>query len=203
MDQNLQQQIKTRIAELPDDVQKAILSADLDTRIQAIGNKHHLHIDQTGKLGDETLLVMLAFSDPNEFVGHLENGLGVSRAEAEGIAQDVSNDVFMPIRESMKEYLEEKSLLETLVGEGGTTPTPAPASKNSPQAPNPATKPPTAAPQPPMPLASHPHDLMLVEKTITTPPTPPTTQAPSPAVAAPPPPKPANYKADPYREPPV
>src|SRR3989344_4190275 len=209
MEQGVQKQVQARIEELPEDVQKAIMAADLDRRIQAIGNKHHLHIDQIGKLEDETLLVMLAFTAPSDFASHIQNKCGMSQADAEALATEISNEIFMPIRKSRQDFVEQKSLLNTLTEETtqpqavvstvpstpartapsvSAAPTPAPAT-TPPAAQKPSVPPagaPAPASKPQVPLAPHPHDLMLVEKPVTTPATPP---------------KPDNYKSDPYREP--
>ncbi len=80
----------------------------------------------------------------------------------------------------------------------------APSMKPSTPPPPAASAPITPAIKPQVPLAPHPHDLTLQEKTITTPATPPKAAPAAPASSTPgpaAPQKPANYPADPYREP--
>ncbi len=217
----LTQQIQARLAELPLDVRQAVESAGLDSHVQTIGNKHQLHIDQTGKLQNETLLVMLGFTSTSDFVGNLAAHVGVPAEKASAIAADINNEIFGPIRESLKKIsgqapaqaaaapsIAPKPPAPAMPAAAAPKPTvPAPSTppvtiKPPPSMPPPMPQAPAAKPQ--VPLAPHPHDLMLVEKTVTTPATPPKSPAPAapaPASATPAPPKPDNYKSDPYREP--
>ena len=179
MDQDLEQKVRARMEELPADVRQAILSAELEKKVQAIGGKHRLHINQIGKLEDETLLVMLAFSDPAEFADNLAKQLQVPQEQAEAIAGDVSNEIFVSIRKSMQDFVEGQTMLEALANEPK-----APQVTKSVQPPTT----PAPAPVPKLPVAPpqlHPADMMLTQKTVTMPPS-----------------KPTNYKTDPYREPP-
>lgn len=205
MDQALEAQVQQRLKELPEEIRMAVLSADLDRKIQSIGQKHKLHIDQIGNLEDETLLVMLGFSDPVEFMDQLVERLSVTPVEASLISADVVHDVFMPIRESMRLWAERKKLTK----DADTTPVPTnsvssvvmPSSK-PPPVPTPIAAPsaPASAPAPkPAPELSS-IDSMLSQKQVTPPAgaaTPPQTP-PAPVLN---PEQPQNYKADPYREP--
>ena len=109
MDQDLEKKVAQRLAELPADVRVAVQSADLGKKIQVIGRKHNLHVDQTGNLEDETRLVMLGFADPAEFVDQIVREALVEPARADMIAADIANDIFMPIRESMKRWAETRA----------------------------------------------------------------------------------------------
>ena len=172
MEQDLEQQIKERFAKLPPAVQQAIQSADFEGKLQAIGTKNGLHIDQVGDLQDETLLVMMGMSDPGEFAKRIEERLHLPSPKASEISGEISNEVFMPIRTSMQEFMEEEEHASS-----------AEVVKNALAA--------SAAAQPkPKPDFSVAEG-MLQAKTIST---PATKQEP---------PKPANYSADPYREPPL
>ena len=200
MDQDLTKKIKDRLEELPEDTRKAVQSADVDKKIQEIGAKNALHLDQIGNLGDETYMVMLGFTDPAEFAENLAKELNVPKEKAEAVAQDVSASLFVPIRESMQQFMEERALHEAILEEGK-----APAVQTLPTAPIAITKPLI----PPVPVTKptqpHPADLMLTQKTVTTAPTTPKPAAPpAPPQAtkpATPPVTPQPYKADPYREP--
>lgn len=170
MDDELTKKIQLRLAELPLDIKQAVESSDLDKKIQGIGVKFQLHLDQLGGLEDETLLVMLGFENSENFIDKLIKSMSLPRTQAEAIAAEINREIFTPIRESLKKIS-----------------APSQASQTPPPAQN------TPAAIPPVPLAPHPHDLMLVEKTVTTP--------IKPATPAAPPPKPQNYPKDPYREP--
>lgn len=227
MDETLQKQIQARFEELPADVQEAIRSSHMDQKLQEIGAKHALHLDQIGELSDEVYLVMLGFSDPSAFPQQLATQLRLPEDKAGAIAKEVSESLFIPIRKSMQQFAEERAVHSALVKEAGPAPVVAPApaapiaTPAAPSAPAPVVqKAPTPAPTTPsapivQPKELHPADMMLSQKTVTvapsaaapaasTPAAPaaaskPAAAAPAPAKNEPPAPKP--YAADPYREP--
>ncbi len=125
------------MAELPPDVRSAIESAEWEDKLCILGQKHALHIDQMGGLEDETLLVMLGFAAPEEFAANIAEQLHVPAEKAQVLALEVNTEVFLPIRESMKRFMEARA----------NTPAPAP------QAPagTPATPPAPTPPPPPAP----------------------------------------------------
>lgn len=197
MEQSLQDRVQKRLSELPIDVREAIQSADLSKKIRAIGQKYELHIDQEGSLEDEVLLVMLGFADPGEFDDKLAQALAINPAQAATITTDVVNDIFIPIRESMKKWAEERA-------------------KEAPQVV--ATS--TAAPKPAQDLAAA--EVILAHKQVSAPAAPVPPSQPAAADTKPAAPatanasasmkapetaqksaeiKPQPYKADPYREP--
>ncbi len=104
MDENLQQTLQQRMAELPPNVQEAIRSADFTKKLQSIGQKYLLHIDQLGTLESEVLMVMLGFVKPEDLVGNIVSELKVPLVTANLITTDVSQELFLPIRESMKKF---------------------------------------------------------------------------------------------------
>jgi hypothetical protein len=203
MDLDLQQRVQKRLTELPQDVQAAIHSSDLAQKVQAIGKKNNLHVDQMGKLEDEVYLVMLGFADPGEFADTLAAELGVTSAQAASVANEVGNEIFMPIRASMQEWSESKivqddaALVSTALGTKKDTVSPQEPSATVPNAPLvskipplPSTPPPATAPTPAPATAVDltAAEAMLAEKKVTA---PQKTEVP----------KPQQYKADPYREP--
>lgn len=179
MEEDIQKQIEARLAELPKDIQEAVLSTDLSSRIQAIGAKYQLHVDQIGILEEEVMMVMLGFSNPATFAEQLVEALQITPDVAGQLAQDIAGAIFLPIRESMQAFIDSQPEQEEL-------------EKNSdrPQAPDLSTLeilPPKTLPE--LPKA----EVALSQPTaVTTPlaPQPPAPQAPK------------KYSTDPYREPP-
>jgi uncharacterized protein YciI len=224
MDNELEKQIQARFEELPEDVQKAIQSEDIEKKLTAIGTKHQLHIDQLGALGDETRMVMMGFVDPGEFAQGIAQQLNLDQAKAVAVANDVSTELFVPIRESMQQYMDERALQETLIQQvktpipeqeeksvvmpsqvAKTSSLPVAASSALPSTPSTTSTPtptvPTMTPSSsvPTPAANTPAvcsaDVMLSQTTVSL----PVDQAGAPKT--PETPKPVPYKADPYREP--
>ena len=88
-------------SKLPSDLKTAIYSADSSTAIENISKKYGLHIDQMGKLAEETGLVMLGVTHPKDFISNLAGRLGVDQLTAKSIARDVNEQIFKKVRESL------------------------------------------------------------------------------------------------------
>lgn len=98
---------------LPEDIKEAMFDVDSADNIKSIGQKHKLHIDQTGELSTQIGHVMLGVLSPSEFVRSLADKLNISTNTARDITEDVNIKIFGPIRESLKEVhkiREEKDL---------------------------------------------------------------------------------------------
>jgi hypothetical protein len=190
MEQDTAAQIEKRLAELPEDVRNAVLSVEWEEKVRAIANKNALHIDQSGALGDTTLMAMLGFFSMADLSSHIAEGLNIPADKASAIATEVTNEVFMPIRDSLRKFTESAKAPEPA----------APVAAAPVSAPIPPPK-----PKPDLSAA----ESMLETKTVSTPVVPPVVTPATPV--APPtaplvkeePPKPTNYSADPYREAPV
>lgn len=92
-----------RFQHSPAEVQKAIANSDTETKITAIGQRHGLHVDQVGELADETGLVMLGLTHPDQFIPHLKSRLNLDENKAGAVAQDVNVEILSAIRESIKQ----------------------------------------------------------------------------------------------------
>ncbi|MEI6864002.1 MAG: hypothetical protein WCK46_01340 [Candidatus Adlerbacteria bacterium] len=192
-EKTIQEKIKERLAELPQDVQDAVLSADMGTHIHSIGQKHGLHIDQIGKLEDETMLVMLGFFDADTFNQQIQDQLAIPAEDAAAIAGEVSDTVFAPIRESLKNFVTNKATPEKVEQNSALpavqiAPLPAVTALSAPAV--------ASVPAISMPVA----EKMLTEKTVVVAPTMPAPALVQNTPAQPTTPRPI-YKTDPYREP--
>ena len=94
--------IPINIENIPVDVQEAILSVAVGQTIKGIGNNYSLHVDKMGELLDETGLVMIGSTHPKNYIKNLERRLSVDYDTAKKIATDINEQVFRPIRESLK-----------------------------------------------------------------------------------------------------
>jgi hypothetical protein len=105
MDQNQPQQdiqIEQRLAELPEDVRAAVLSVEWEGKVAAIAARHKLHLDQAGVLADVTLMAMLGMVTLDNYPARLAADFSLPPQEAQAIAKEVSDEVFVSIRESLK-----------------------------------------------------------------------------------------------------
>lgn len=193
-------QLQERLAQLPEDVRSAVLSVEWEQKVQAIGARHQLHIDQVGALGDATLMAMLGMFDLSEYPARLGQDVKVPADQAAAIAKEVSDEIFMPIRESLKKVTAQQGPAQP------NPPTPAPQPMAQPA----VAAQPALAPKPKPDLSAA--ETMLSASVVTPPVAPAsapvTPAAATPAATVPPAPapnqtKPQAYTTDPYREPPV
>lgn len=118
------EEIQKKFDSLPPDVKDLVYGADMLSVIQKVGERYKLHIDQLTTLEAETADVLTGFSKPEEFVANLVASLSVDRTQAESIAKEINDSLFIKIRESMKKVYEQSK-----EGPGATSnvqPVPAP-----------------------------------------------------------------------------
>jgi hypothetical protein len=109
----IEKRVKERFATLPKKLQEAIQGADVSEKLRAIALKHKLHIDQGQELENETLLVMLGFDVVEHFKENIKKALRIQEELAEAITTDVHNDIFLSIRELLKESTTPQEKTET------------------------------------------------------------------------------------------
>ena len=99
------QQLNTlldRLDKLPPQLKDAIFSNVNAEKMFDIGKRHGLLIDKVGEMTNETGLLMLGVTHPDEFVGNLAERLQVDRASASKIADDINREIFAPVREHLR-----------------------------------------------------------------------------------------------------
>lgn len=102
----LQETIKEKLASLPPALRQVIDDPKTRERMRAIAEKHELHLDQGVLLENEVTLVMLGLEDVKSFSGNIKRELNVTEEVANAITADVAEEVFLPLREALKEVLE-------------------------------------------------------------------------------------------------
>ena len=93
---------------LPEQLKDAIVSVDNARIINGVGRKYGLHIDQIGGLAEETGYILLGVVHPTEFVSNLSKRLGIDRVVASQIASDINYQIFLKIREVLKDVQDKK-----------------------------------------------------------------------------------------------
>ena len=102
MEKTIDEVIKDGIAKLPPYIKRAIGEVRPTEKMRLIGEKHGLHLDQQTVMEREVMLAMLGLVEGGDFVDVLAREGGVSAATAQAVATDISNQIFIPIREVMK-----------------------------------------------------------------------------------------------------
>lgn len=106
MDGETQKIIEEQMKKLPADVKEAIISVDYQEKLQEITKRQKLLIDQAGKLEMETTLVMIGLEPLTDYIENIQRELGVQIMQAKEIAMDVSENIFKPIRDSLRQMNE-------------------------------------------------------------------------------------------------
>lgn len=139
---DIQQIIKDRYKELPEDIQQAIKNTNLAEKFMVIANKHSLRIDQNGSLQTETLLVMLGLEPSEDYVDNVQKALEVSRNEAQSIAEDVNKEILGSIRSTIQSIEEKQEKQESnSIQQTPKSPPPPPIPANPIPTPPPPTNP--------------------------------------------------------------
>lgn len=94
--------IKEQFKKLPKDIQDAILAVDLRDKLKMVSDKHKLLVDKAGVLENETMLVMLGLENHSAYPESIKKELGITSEQAQEITKDINEQIFLPIRESLK-----------------------------------------------------------------------------------------------------
>lgn len=97
-----EEQIKELFEKLPEDVRGTVTSVEVENKLQQLANKYRLHVDKVDELFDETTLVMLGITRPNNYQKNLERRLEIPEDTARDLVGEVNGQIFGSIRESMK-----------------------------------------------------------------------------------------------------
>ncbi|OGF63504.1 hypothetical protein A2926_02510 [Candidatus Giovannonibacteria bacterium RIFCSPLOWO2_01_FULL_44_40] len=102
VDNKKRQAISEALEKLPEDLHKALFAPETTDSVQAVGKNAGLMIDKIGEFADETGLVMLGITPPSDYVKNLTRRLGVEQEKAKAIAEEINQQIFKPVRESLK-----------------------------------------------------------------------------------------------------
>jgi len=108
MTDKLQQTIKEELAKLPQENQNAINALDWVKITEEIGKKNLLTESEINDLQVETLLIMVDLEDPKAYANNIENNIDTSKEEAEKIAGEVTEKIFIPINNILVEIIKKR-----------------------------------------------------------------------------------------------
>src|SRR3989338_820167 len=97
--------LKERFLQLPQPLRKAIISADIEDRLQKLSESNKLHIDLWQKLENEVMLALLGFQPVDKLEENIKNEVGVPAETASALAEDIAEKIFLPIREELQREL--------------------------------------------------------------------------------------------------
>jgi len=97
-----EEQIAQMYDNLPEDLKDAIFGLEMNEIVEKIGRENQLNIEQIGDLANETGMVMLGVTHPNEFIGNLADRLEVDKEKARAIGGEINEQIFKKVRESLR-----------------------------------------------------------------------------------------------------
>lgn len=101
--------LKKRFAQLPQVVQDAITSADVEKHLRALADTHKLHLDQWELLENEVMLALLGVQPAESLAQNIKSEVGIPQEDAAALAADISRLVFEPVREQLERSLSNPS----------------------------------------------------------------------------------------------
>ena len=102
------EELLAAFSKLPEDLQLAIWDLDIEGSIGDIGIGNHLQVDQMGILADHVALSIIGLEPVSDLAKNLIE-LGVSGEVINKIVGEVNQEIFLPIRDSMRQMEEAKA----------------------------------------------------------------------------------------------
>lgn len=97
--------LEERFARLPAVIQNAITSADVESHLRELANRHQLHLDQWNLLENEVMLTLLGMQEMSALKDNIVKTVGVSDEVGKALADDIAQVVFQPIRNELERQL--------------------------------------------------------------------------------------------------
>lgn len=100
--------IEEKFNSLPEEIQDIIYSPVTERTITEIGEKYQLHLDKVDVLIEATEDIMTGDVRANDFISHIVKTLEIPQETAEKIGQEIDQQVFEKIRDSIKSLHKEE-----------------------------------------------------------------------------------------------
>lgn len=104
-DKEFSSTIKERFAQLPKVVQDAITSADIEKHLRDLANTHKLHVDQWEALENQVMLTLLGLESSDDLEKNIKNEVVLPDDIAKLLVEDISKNVFEPVRIQLEQQL--------------------------------------------------------------------------------------------------
>lgn len=112
MEENIDNVMKERFKQLPEALQEAITSAEVEKLLRGLADQHRLHLDQWQILENEVIMTLLGLRAADELEEHIKKEVRTDEKTAQALARDIALKVFAPIRKELEEVLNRPSTLE-------------------------------------------------------------------------------------------
>lgn len=95
--------LEEKFQTIPDRVKEAILSTEVNQKLQDIVNEHRLQFDEGEELTKEIGYVMLGLKSPDNFIKNVQMATGLDEKTAQTIVAEVNEKIFKEIKDSLRE----------------------------------------------------------------------------------------------------
>ncbi len=109
--------LEEKFQTIPDKVREAILSTEVNQKLQEIVAKYQLQFDEGEDLTKEIGYVMLGLKSPNDFVKNVQNATDLDEKTSKKIVEEVNERIFKEIKDSLKEVHREETQTEEVEDE--------------------------------------------------------------------------------------
>lgn len=110
--EDVKKELQTRFELLPEEIQKAITSTEYQMKLFEIAKKNKLTYEQLGTIEMETTMVLLGMTKPDDFRDEIQVELKLNDPEIDALVKDISDVVFVPVREVLKQVYDKKAVAE-------------------------------------------------------------------------------------------
>ena len=97
--------LEERFHQLPDVVQKAITSADIEQHLRKLSDTNQLHLDQWQELETEVMMTLMGIKPVASLQENIKKNVRVDDATAAKLSQNISEIVFGPVRQELERFL--------------------------------------------------------------------------------------------------
>jgi hypothetical protein len=109
---------------IPADILEAIKTSQVYDKLEEIGGRYNLLLDQIGQLEVDTRMLMIGKTKSTKFIETITKNLEISTETAEKIASDINTEIFTSLRESMQKIQSEAEQSEVAKETEKPVPTP-------------------------------------------------------------------------------
>lgn len=104
------EEIKEKFDQLPEDLQWAIMGAEVDDKIQRIGTLYELNSEQTSQLALETYMVLMGVTPIEEFEKSIEGSIGLSKDINNAVLREVNDKIIDKVKPELVKFVEKNQI---------------------------------------------------------------------------------------------
>lgn len=100
----MKKKINMDYSKIPKPIIDAINNADIYSKLEGIGKKYSLHVDQLGELNMYLERVLVGLETGAGFIDRINKNIGIDIKTAKDIATDINTEIISTILDQIKEF---------------------------------------------------------------------------------------------------